>query len=232
MNAQLIVPAAGMGARLGTAQPKAMVKLAGMPLLVRTLERFEPLSLVNGAVILVPPGMTGLFEQVLAGAFPRYQFRLIEGGRERQLSVRNGLAALEDAAEIVVIHDAARPFVDASCVRASIEAARDDGAATVAIPVVDTILVGDEDGYLEETPDRNRLWACQTPQTFQTEVIRAAHESALRDGFLGTDDASLVRRNGGRVKLVRGTPLNMKITTPESLAVAEALVQEGVCPCE
>lgn len=232
MKTQLLVPAAGIGARLGLDRPKALVELAGKPLLVRTLERLEPLGLLDGAVVIVPPGRTGDFERVLEGAFPSSRFHLADGGAERQASVGNGLAALGADVDVVVIHDAARPFVAAESVRASVEAATEVGAATVAIPVIDTILVSDEQGFLEQTPDRSRLWACQTPQTFRTEVIREAHACAARDGFAGTDDASLVRRQGGRVKLVPGTWLNMKITTPQSLAVAEALVKEGVCGCE
>jgi 2-C-methyl-D-erythritol 4-phosphate cytidylyltransferase len=98
----------------------------------------------------------------------------------------------------------------------------------VAIPSVDTILVGDKDGFLVSTPERARLWACQTPQTFRVGVIREAHRQARAQGFTATDDASLVRRVGGRVKLVLGTPLNFKITTPFDLAMAQLVLEEGL----
>ena len=228
MKTRLLVAAGGIGARLGLGGAKALVEIAGKPMLVRTLERFAGLGLVDDAVIVVPGGHEAAFEQALTSAFPSSQFTLVAGGAERQMSVSNGLETLDAATEIVVIHDAARPFVTETSIRASIEAAEADGAATAAIPSVDTILRADSDAYLIDTPDRQALWACQTPQTFQIDVIRRAHESARRDGYLATDDASLVRRAGGRVKLVMGSPLNFKITTPTDLALAECVVKEGL----
>lgn len=228
MKIQLLIPAAGTGVRLGSSGPKALISVAGRPLVVRTLERFGPVGLAGGAIIVTAPEARPEFERVLHENFPGEPFVFTEGGRERQNSVANGLACLDEDTEVVVIHDAARPFVTVESVKRSIEAAVACGAATVAIPSVDTILVGDEAGYLEDTPDRGLLWACQTPQTFQVAVIRDAHDQATRDGFLGTDDASLVRRAGGKVKLVTGSPLNFKITTPKDLALAEAIVQGGL----
>jgi 2-C-methyl-D-erythritol 4-phosphate cytidylyltransferase len=197
-------------------------------MLVRTLERFRPLNLIDGAAITVPPGREAEFEAVLAEAYPGLRFALVPGGAERQDSVGRGLDALGSDTDIVVIHDAARPFVSADSVRASIDAAAECGAATVAVPCIDTILQADTEQYLVDTPDRRTLWACQTPQTFRVESIRAAHEAARREGYTGTDDASLVRRAGGRVRLVMGTPLNFKVTTPADLAMAESLLREGL----
>ena len=228
MKTRLLVAAGGIGARLGLGGAKALVEIAGKPMLVRTLERFATTGLLDGAVIVVPGGHERASEQALTSAFPSLRFTLVAGGDERQISVSNGLEKLDSDTEIVVIHDAARPFVTETSIRASIEAAEADGAATVAIPSIDTILQGDADAYLVGTPDRQALWACQTPQTFQVDVIRRAHDAARRDGYLGTDDASLVRRAGGRVKLVMGSPLNFKITTPTDLALAECVVKEGL----
>jgi len=228
VKTRLLVAAGGIGARLGLGGAKALVEIAGKPMLVRTLEQFTGVGLLDDAVIVVPGGHEAAFEQALTSAFPSSQFTLVAGGAERQMSVSNGLETLDAATEIVVIHDAARPFVTETSIRASIEAAEADGAATAAIPSVDTILRADSDAYLIDTPDRQALWACQTPQTFQIDVIRRAHESARRDGYLATDDASLVRRAGGRVKLVMGSPLNFKITTPTDLALAECVVKEGL----
>lgn len=227
MKTQLLIPAAGEGARLGRQGPKALVDLAGMPLLLHTLRCFEPLELVEDAIIVVPPGHGEDFEVALGRGFPRARFRFVEGGAERQRSVASGLARLDEDTEIVVIHDAARPFVTVGSIRGSIEAARISGAATVAVPCIDTILRAGEDGFLEETPNRASLWACQTPQTFRVEVIRAAHETALSRSLRTTDDASLVRETGGRVKLIEGSPLNFKVTTPADLAFAEHLIGQG-----
>ncbi len=206
MKHQLLIPAAGMGLRLGSAGLKALVDLAGKPILVRTLERFRALGLCDGAVIVVPPAHAAAFETALGEAFPEASFTFARGGAERQSSVRNGLEAVAFDTDIVVIHDAARPFVGADAVRASIDAAAECGAATVAIPAVDTILQADDEGYLRGTPDRRVLWACQTPQTFRVEVIREAHNAARSEGFAGTDDTSLVRRVGGRVLNVGQPP--------------------------
>ena len=214
-----------MGVRLGCDGPKALVTLAGHPLIEHTLTRFAPLGLVETAVIICPPGYSQRFEYALSAAFPDARFTFVDGGAERQLSVENGLAAMKPDTDVVVIHDAARSFVAPESIQASIDAAGQYGAATVAIPSIDTILEGDAQAFLQATPNRQHLWACQTPQTFRIEVIRHAHLRARQDAFIGTDDASLVRRIGEQVKLVPGTRLNIKITTPEDLALAETLIQ-------
>ncbi len=231
MNVQLLIPAAGAGRRMDVETPKALLELGGTPMLLRTLECFRPLGLLEHAVITAPPSHREAFMRVLQQAFPNTPFHIVPGGVERQESVSNGLAALDAATEIVVIHDAARPFVSLNSIRASIDAAKDCGAATVAIPVIDTILQGDENAYLASTPDRRQLWACQTPQTFRVEVIRRAHALAQKEGYTGTDDASLVRRMGESVKLVMGTPLNFKVTTPSDYALAEMILEKGGPEC-
>ncbi len=228
MNVQLLIPAAGKGLRLGAGGPKALIDLAGEPMLVRTLARFESLALIDKAVVITPAGFRPEMERAVGRAYPQAAICFVEGGSERQMSVANGLDALAPSTEIVVIHDAARPFVAPESVAASIEAAAEHGAASVAIPSADTILVGDEEAFLQETPDRTFLWACQTPQTFRVEVIRAAHAAAQREGFVGTDDASLVRRLNKPVKLVKGTPLNFKVTTSGDRALAGCVLKGGL----
>ncbi|GMU94039.1 MAG: 2-C-methyl-D-erythritol 4-phosphate cytidylyltransferase [Candidatus Hydrogenedentota bacterium] len=225
---QLVVPAAGMGTRLGGMGPKALIDLAGKPLLCRTLSRFEALGLLHTAVIAAPSTHRREFEEVLTEHFPVARFTLVEGGPERQDSVNNALVALDSSTEIVVIHDAARPFVRRESVMASIEAAAEYGAATVAIPAIDTILVGDRAGFLVETPERSALWACQTPQTFRVDVLLEAHRRAKQERQSATDDATLVRRMGRNVKLVMGSPLNIKITTPQDLELARRIMEGGL----
>ncbi len=227
MKTQLLIPAAGMGLRLGCEGPKALIDLAGKSMLVRTLERLAPLGLLCDAVIMTPPHWNGVFADTLSLAFPDVPMSIAQGGAQRQDSVRLGLALLDPETEIVVIHDAARPFVALDSVQASIEAAEACGAATVAIPSVDTVLHADANDYLIDTPDRRFLWLCQTPQTFRVAVIRAAHAHAARDGYTGTDDATLVRRTGAPVRLVTGSPTNIKITTPADLAWAAYLIRQG-----
>lgn len=228
MKTQLLLAAAGMGTRLGGNEPKALLDVGGRPLLVRTLERLAPLGLADCAVVTAPPARLSEFQKLLNETFPQRSIRVIAGGAERQHSVWMGLEALDAGTEIVVIHDAARPFVPIESVRTSIDAAAEFGAATVAIPVIDTILIDDGGAFLQDTPDRRTLWACQTPQTFRVDTIREAHRRAAAADYLGTDDASLVRRYGGRVKLVIGSPMNFKITTPADLALARLAWQEGL----
>ncbi|NIA14891.1 MAG: 2-C-methyl-D-erythritol 4-phosphate cytidylyltransferase [Nitrospiraceae bacterium] len=228
MKTQLLIAAAGMGVRLGGGGPKALVDIEGKPMLVRTLTRFAPLRLDDGAVVVVSPGHEALFDATLKAALPGTSLTVVAGGAERQISVANGLDALAPDTEIVVIHDAARPFVSQAAVQASVEAAEACGAATVAVPTIDTVLKADAEQFLIETPDRRSLWACQTPQTFLVDVIRRAHARASAEDHLGTDDASLVKRMGEPVKLVEGTPTNFKVTTPLDLAMARFVVREGL----
>ena len=228
MKVQVVIPAGGLGQRLGQPLPKALVPVVGVPLLVRTLRQFECLGLAHDAVIAIPASHRASFEAALTGAFPGSAFRLVDGGEARQDSVRLGIGALDLDTEICVIHDAARLFITPEEIQAAIDAAVEMGAATVAIPSIDTILMDDGHGFLKETPERRLLWACQTPQVFRTEIIRSAHARALEEGMEVTDDATLVRRCGHPVKLVTGSPRNFKLTTPTDLLVAEALIEKGI----
>ncbi len=127
-----------------------------------------------------------------------------------------------------MIHDAARPFVAPESIQRAIAAAAEFGAATVGVPCVDTILATDAEQWLCDAPDRRFLWACQTPQVFRTDVIHRAHEAARNKGIMATDDATLVRRLGCKVKVVMGTPLNLKITTPLDLQWAVWIIEKGL----
>lgn len=226
MRVQVVIPAGGLGQRLGKPLPKALVPVAGIPLLVRTLLVFESLKLARDAIVVVPENYRDAFRDALLPHFP--EVRLVDGGEARQDSVRLGIAALDSDTKICVIHDAARLFITPEAIQSAIDAAAEMGAATVAIPSVDTILVEDGQGYLKETPDRRQLWACQTPQVFRTEIIRSAHERAVEEALEVTDDATLVKRCGHPVKLIAGSPLNFKLTTPTDLQIAEALIEKGL----
>jgi 2-C-methyl-D-erythritol 4-phosphate cytidylyltransferase len=227
INIQLLIAAGGMGERLGHSTPKALAPLAGRPLLIRTLDRFNALSLLDNACITAPEASLDDFSSVVKKAYPDNTIHIIAGGSTRQASVQNGLHALDKQTQLVVIHDAARPFPLIDAVREAIEAAIAYGASTVAVPCTDTILRGNQEAMLVETPDRNALWACQTPQVFRVEVIRDAHEHALTKGLTGTDDATLVQLNNGHVKLIRGDAMNFKITSKDDLHYAEYLLKEG-----
>lgn len=217
----MIVAAAGLGTRLDRSEPKALVPVAGMPLLVRTMNAFAPLRLAQTAIVLHPPEHKTAFEQVLSQAFPDNTIQLAPGGRERQDSIRLGLGLVDEKTKLVVLHDAARPFIAAPVIQEALDAARTYGGATVATPAVDTILQTDMDDMLASTPDRTRLWACQTPQVFHLKPFSEAHARAHAAGRYFTDDATLFKHYGGRVKIVQGSPENRKITTQEDLLYAE-----------
>ncbi len=226
LNVQSIVPAAGMGMRLGAELPKALIPIAGRPLLAHTLARLREGGVMENAIIVAPASHRDAVARMLDEVFPGHSFTIADGADERQTSVARGLEVLAEDTQVVLIHDAARPFVEPAVIRHGIEAAWRWGAATAATPCVDTILVGDEDGFLEATPDRSRLWACQTPQIFRRDVITRAHHLAAREGYLATDDASLARRMGTPVKLIESSPSNFKITAPNDLAMAQRLLSE------
>ena len=226
MHVNVVIVAAGKGTRLQSELPKPFLSVAGKPILVHTLRRFTPIEAVRRIVVVVAAEREALCREVLHthGPWPQ-PMSVVHGGAERQDSVRNGLAALEPQCEIVMIHDAARPFISAAAIQRSIDTATEGGGAIVATPVRDTIKRADTQHTIRETVSRHDLWLAQTPQTFRVEVIRAAHRRAQQQGITGTDDATLVEQMGQPVRLVPGNALNFKITTPDDLALARAVLQ-------
>lgn len=231
MRVAALVLAAGRGERLGHELPKAFAPLAGRPLLLRALEALAAVPEIEWLVPVVAerefPRLRALAAELAAipGLTPRLAAP-VAGGRERQDSVRAGLAALPADLELVAVHDAARPLVWPAAVSRVIEVARREGAAILAAPVRDTIKRV-RAGRVVETPDRAECWAAQTPQVFRAHILREALEKALADGFQGTDDAQLVERLGVPVHVVEGDAGNLKLTTPEDLAFAERWLESG-----
>ncbi|HEY8367696.1 MAG TPA: 2-C-methyl-D-erythritol 4-phosphate cytidylyltransferase [Thermodesulfobacteriota bacterium] len=221
MRAVALVPAAGSGSRLGLALPKPFVPLAGRPILAHTLARLEAVPLVEAVVVVAAEGEIETCRGVVRATGLDRVAAVVPGGAERQDSVRSGLAALPAWADLVLVHDAARPLVPAEVVEAVAREAFASGAATAAVRPKDT--VRDDDG---RTLDRRRLWLVQTPQGFRRDLLVEAHAAAAADGYVGTDDASLVERLGHPVAVVPGSYRNVKITTREDLVVAEALLAE------
>lgn len=223
-----IVVAGGPGTRLGAKGPKGFVQLAGEPLVVRSLRAMLASPAVDRAIVVVPSGLLAraraLLEPFNDAARP---FTSVEGGAERQDSVRLGMAAAGDA-DLLAIHDAARPFVSRATVDAVIAAARTHGAAIVAVPATDTIKQVHADGWIEATPAREHLWLAQTPQVFRADLLRSAHARAVDRA--ATDDAALVEALGQRVYVVRGNPENRKITTPDDLRWAEWWLAQSPAP--
>ncbi|MGE5554050.1 MAG: 2-C-methyl-D-erythritol 4-phosphate cytidylyltransferase [Betaproteobacteria bacterium] len=225
MRAGAVVPAAGRGTRMGNVN-KAFLLLAGKPVIFWTLERLSAVEELAEIVVVVAPGEVETARaRLAAGGFAKVK-AVVPGGAERQESVAAGLAALSPEVDTVVVHDAARPLVEAETVRAALAllAQKGRGAGVgVGVPVKDTIKVVGEDGRIVETPPRHLLWAVHTPQVFPVELLRQAHAEARRSGITAaTDDCSLVERLGAPVWMVRDSFANLKLTTPEDLAFAEA----------
>jgi 2-C-methyl-D-erythritol 4-phosphate cytidylyltransferase len=230
MRVTALIPAAGMGKRMGAGINKQYLHLAGKPILAHTLAVFEAAPFVDDVYLIIPHDEIAYCRE---NVVERYGFnkvrKIVPGGSERQHSVRNGLLALDLAADdIVIIHDGVRPFVPVAIIEQSVATARSHDGALVAVPVKDTVKVV-RDGLVLETPPRETLWLAQTPQTFRYGIIRDAYEAAEDAGWLGTDDASLVERLGKSVRIVPGVYGNFKITTPEDLVLAEAFLREAGC---
>jgi 2-C-methyl-D-erythritol 4-phosphate cytidylyltransferase len=208
-----LVPAAGQGTRLGLG-PKAFVPLAGRPLLAWAVQALAPW--VDEVVVAVPEAALSAAAELLADAAGATPVRCVAGGATRQATVE--LLALATDAELVLVHDAARPFLDATVVRAAVAAARTHGACSVAIAVADTLVRASDGGAV----DRAALLAVQTPQGFRRELLLRAHAHARASGATATDDAGLVRALGVAVAWVPGAAQLFKVTGPDDLALAEA----------
>jgi 2-C-methyl-D-erythritol 4-phosphate cytidylyltransferase len=222
MQTEVIVVAAGSGSRMGSAMKKQYLPLDGAPILVRTLQTLAACPTVD-RIVLVVAGDDRQFVTELIEAYHLHKIGdVVTGGNERQDSVRNGIAALLHDTEVAAVHDAARPLVTPDEVEAVLTAAKLFGAATLGVPVKDTIKRVDQ-GQVRETLQRSDLWAVHTPQAFRCELLAEAHMRAWEQGYFGTDDASLVEWAGYPVTMVEGRYSNLKVTTPEDLVIAEAL---------
>ena len=221
-----IIPAAGAGTRMGTTLSKVLMPLGGIPILLRTLRKFEHAPLVDDIVLALRPEDQAAVEEIIAGAGLRKVRRTVPGGEQRQDSVRLGLsAAVSLGTGVVIVHDGARPFVTGDLISGVAMAALASGAAVAAVRPKDTVKTQEGPGGSLRTPDRSSCWLAQTPQAFRTEILVGAMERAVREGFQGTDDVSLVERLGGQVVIIEGSYGNIKITTPGDLDIAEILLK-------
>ena len=220
-----LVPAAGQGRRMGVPTPKQFLTLGGHPLMVHALQTLQRTHNVDAIILAVPESVR---DWVLHDIVERHGLtkvrQVIAGGTERQDSVRLALAATTDDCEVVLVHDAVRPFVTSAMVISAIEQARRHGAAIVAIPMRDTVKYVGSEGFIEYKIDRRPLWLAQTPQAFQRALLMEGHARALAEGFTATDDAQLIERLGHRLAIVEGSSENLKITRPEDLAMGESIL--------
>ncbi len=228
MRVAALIPAAGMGKRMAAGINKQYLKLGGKPILAHTLAVFEMAPFVDDIYVIVPGDEIPYCRENVIESYGFAKVRrIVAGGRERQQSVYNGLKAAEglESDDIVIVHDGVRPFVPMDAVKRSVEVARLHDGALVAVPVKDTVKITSE-GIVVDTPSREDIWLAQTPQTFRYGIILEAYEKAETEGFLGTDDSSLVERLGKRIHTVMGDYRNIKITTPEDMLLAEAFLTE------
>lgn len=218
---RVVIPAAGAGKRMGADRNKLMLLLRDRSIIEWTLDVFEADPLCEQIILAINPVEQVWFEQVT----DRYAtpVRLVAGGRERQESVLRGLEVIE-APGIVLIHDGARPFIEQTAIHAVVAAAVEHKAAILAVPVKDTVkrIIGET---IVETVPRDELMAAQTPQAFDLDTIRTVHQKAA-EHYLGTDDASLIEWDGGKVTLVTGQYENIKVTTPDDLWFGEAILMK------
>ena len=210
----VVVPAGGIGARLGRRTPKQFLALGREPILAATLRHFRCHPRIGAIVVAAPAAHVERARRVLGrGGAP---LTVVAGGATRQESVWSALQAVPASAAVIVVHDAVRPFLTRALIDALIAAAERDGAAICGLPIAETVKRV-RDGVVEATLDREGLWSVQTPQVFRAAILREAHDKARRDGFVGTDEAMLVERLGHPVRMVPGLAGNVKITTAEDL---------------
>ena len=208
-----IFPAAGASRRMKIGTNKNFLELGGEPILIRTLKTFSQVERINFLIVVVAKNEIEIVEKLLSTAKNLKPYKIVVGGSERQYSIANGLKFL--------VHDAARPLVSLKTIEGVIGAAEKFDGSIAAVPEKNTIKIIDAENFVKSTPPRSELVAVQTPQGFRKKILLDAYEKAAQDNFLGTDDASLVERIGGKIKIVWSDYKNIKITTPEDISIAE-----------
>jgi 2-C-methyl-D-erythritol 4-phosphate cytidylyltransferase len=243
MKVFVIVPAAGLGTRMGSpsatktkkrAPSKQFKELGGIPILIHTLRRFVACPEVYEIIVALRKNEIGGFRAQLEKQYPEIlnkRLQIVEGGEHRQDSVASALAAVAaDGDDIVLVHDGVRPFVTPEIIAEVITAARKHGAAIAGMPAMDTVKQVErtaEGALIKATIPRASVVMAQTPQGFRYDILKKAFDEAAADGFLGTDEASLIERSGHPVAVVMGSPRNLKITTPADMELAEFYLKES-----
>ena len=222
----LLIPAAGMGRRMGSERNKLLLRLLGKPILAWTLLAAEAADQISWIGIIGQPADQFDLKAILAELHLSKPVELITGGETRQQSVYNGLQALPEAAQGVLIHDGARCLATPELLNRCGSALQDCAGLIAAVSVKDTIKVVDETGVIIDTPDRKKLWAAQTPQGFEVKLLKQCHDKGRDLGWEVTDDAALFERCGLPVRIVEGEETNLKVTTPVDLAIAEFILRQ------
>ncbi len=223
-----IIPAAGSGSRMGLPSPKQFFELEGVPILIHTLQVFQQVESIGLIIVVVPrENCTWVEEQVQKYNLSKV-FKVIAGGKHRQDSVLAGLEVLPLEVELVLVHDGVRPFVPVSVIENCLKEAEKNGAAMVAVPVKDTLKAVSRDNVIEQTIDRSGVWQAQTPQAAKVSLLKKAFADVIKHkDFIATDEAALLERVNIPVKVVEGSEKNIKITRPEDLILAKAILMES-----
>ena len=223
-----IIPAAGSGSRMGLPSPKQFFELEGVPILIHTLQVFQQVESIGLIIVVVPcENCTWVEEQVQKYNLSKV-FKVIAGGKHRQDSVLAGLEVLPLEIELVLVHDGVRPFVPVSVIENCLKEAEKNGAAMVAVPVKDTLKAVSRDNVIEQTIDRSGVWQAQTPQAAKVSLLKKAFADVIKHkDFIATDEAALLERVNIPVKVVEGSEKNIKITRPEDLILAKAILMES-----
>jgi 2-C-methyl-D-erythritol 4-phosphate cytidylyltransferase len=228
MKVAAIIAAAGLGRRMRHDTPKTYLHLAGKPILIHTLEVFERVPEVHEVVVVVHPEDLEFCQEKVIDPYPlKKVLRLVPGGKERQDSVYHALKVLwreSETLDVVLVHDGVRPLVEPARVGQVVAAARRHGGAILGVPCQDTLKRVNASGEVVATVDRQELWQVQTPQAFRAALLWRAFQEAMDRGFYATDEAALVEALGETVVVVPGTSLNLKITTPDDLQIAESIL--------
>jgi 2-C-methyl-D-erythritol 4-phosphate cytidylyltransferase len=234
MQVFAILPAAGVGTRMAASQPKQFLELNGLPILVHSLRAFASVPRVTAIYVAVRRNEIERVEAQVAEYSAKFGFagrvHVVEGGDNRQESVANALAALDsEDDDIVLVHDAVRPLIDAATIDRTIDAVAEHGAAIVGLPAIDTVKQVERTAHgalITSTIPREFVVLAQTPQGFRCGLLQRAFAEATADGFVGTDEASVVERAGHSVAVVPGSQVNLKITQPADLALAEFYLRQ------
>lgn len=214
---------------MGSGIPKPFIKILGKSILQRSIECFINIGGLSQVVVATTAEHFNECRLIFSNLDSMdISFEVIKGGEERQFSIWNALQVINTDVDLVAIHDAVRPFADTDRISECFDAAQKFGGAVLGVPVKDTIKKVDGDNFIKETPARSMLWQAQTPQVFKKHLIKRAYSSALKEEFLGTDDASLVERIGESVKMVESNRENLKITYPIDLEVAELIIRKSL----
>jgi 2-C-methyl-D-erythritol 4-phosphate cytidylyltransferase len=224
----LLIPAAGMGKRMGSNRNKLLLLLRGEPIISWTLKAAEAASAINWIGIISQPSDWSDLKMILANLELSKPVSLILGGETRQESVYNGLQALPEDAQQVLIHDGARCLATPDLFNRCAQALLQTPGLIAAVPVKDTIKVVDKSGIIQSTPDRSQLWAAQTPQGFDVKLLKQCHDKGVSQGWQVTDDAALFEKCGLKVQVVEGEETNLKVTTPQDLAIAEFILKSRI----